>query len=107
MAEPTTFNITIDDTAPQIVYSPLIASSVTPSADLGAGWIPYFNGSGFNTFLGEIANGESLHYTATDDATLTVGFTGECSVCCSSCTGNGDGAMGMLPVSSVSSEHGQ
>lgn len=80
MAElgPTTFNITIDDTAPQIVYSPLITSSVTPSADLGAGWITFLNGSGFDTFPGEIAIGESLHDTARNNASLTIGFTGEC-----------------------------
>ena len=77
MAVPTPFNITIDDTTPQIVYTPLITSSVEPVTDLGAGWIPYFNISGFNTFPGEEGNGESLHITSDDGATLTIGFTGE------------------------------
>lgn len=96
MAElgPTTFNITIDDTAPQIVYSPLITSSVTPSADLGAGWITFFNGSGFDTFPGEIAIGESLHDTARNNASLTIGFTGECLTYLSLRSGAKDGVWG-------------
>ena len=77
MTEPTPFNITIDDTAPQIVYTPLITSSVDPSNDLAAGWIPYFNISGFNAFPGEEASGQSLHITSDDGAALAIGFTGE------------------------------
>lgn len=75
--EPTTFNITVDDTSPQIVYRPLISTSATPFTDLQNGWLQFFNASGFNSFPGQRGLGESAHVTTKDGATMSIGFTGE------------------------------
>ena len=69
-----TINVTIDDTSPQIFYSPLVLTAGSP--DLQQGWNQYFNGSGFSTFPGQFGIGESAHATSLNGATLSIPFTG-------------------------------
>ena len=79
MANIVSYDIDIDDTAPQITYSPLIQSNETYSPNPLDGWILNFiNGSGFNTSPGQIAVGQSAHITAKDGATMSIAFTGAC-----------------------------
>lgn len=74
MAGVTTYNLTIDDTSPQIVYLPPTLTSATP--DLLGGWNEYYNGTGFNSYLGQTGLDASWHVTSRDGAALSIGFTG-------------------------------
>ncbi|KAF4620281.1 hypothetical protein D9613_000204 [Agrocybe pediades] len=58
----------VDDTSPLISYSPFRDTLSVPN--LGAGWNPYYNESGFASSLGEVGNGTSLHITSLDGASL-------------------------------------
>lgn len=79
MTGATTYNLTIDDTSPQIVYLPPTFTNAT--SDLLAGWSEYYSGTGFSSYLGQIGRNTSWHVTSRDGAALSIGFTG---VCCSS-----------------------
>ncbi|KAL5523805.1 hypothetical protein ACEPAG_7978 [Sanghuangporus baumii] len=75
MAQVVSYNLTIDDTSPQIAYFPATLNTTTP--DLSSGWNQYFNGVGFNTFPGEIGfRNASLHLTQMDGANFSIAFTG-------------------------------
>ncbi|KAI5123979.1 hypothetical protein M0805_006391 [Coniferiporia weirii] len=76
MAEVIAYNFTVDDTSPQIVYSPptITASSLSP--DLKDGWNQYFNGSGFNAYPGQVGHNASLHITSMDGASFSIAFKG-------------------------------
>ncbi|KAH9484874.1 hypothetical protein JR316_0001776 [Psilocybe cubensis] len=64
----------VDDTSPTIHYSPFADTFTTPN--LGAGWNPYFNISGFAASIGEVGNGTSLHITSLDGASLAFQWRG-------------------------------
>ncbi|PPQ89465.1 hypothetical protein CVT25_011991 [Psilocybe cyanescens] len=64
----------VDDTSPTIHYSPFPDTLSTPN--LGAGWNPYFNLSGFAASIGEVGNGTSLHITSLDGASLAFQWRG-------------------------------
>ena len=71
MAQIITYNITIDDTSPQIAYSSESSSS------LSGGWIQLFNDTP-NEFPGQIGlRNESLHTTSKGGASFTIGFKGK------------------------------
>ncbi|KAL5528404.1 hypothetical protein ACEPAF_7540 [Sanghuangporus sanghuang] len=75
MAQVVSYNLTIDDTSPQIAYLPATLNTTTPN--LSSGWNQYFNGVGFNTFPGEIGfRNASLHLTQMDGANFSIAFTG-------------------------------
>jgi hypothetical protein len=76
MADVVSYNITIDDTAPQITYSPLIQSNQTTAPNLVDGWFLNFLDGGFNTSPGQVGVGQSAHVTGKDGATLSIAFTG-------------------------------
>ena len=78
MAQVTAYNLTIDDTSPQIVYSPPTYTGSSP--DIQSTWNQYFDGVGFNTFPGQVGlRNESLHITQTDGANFSIAFTGQYS----------------------------
>ena len=73
--EGTTFDITIDETSPTITYS---QSADGNSNSTTGGWSQCFSQSGDSECGGqETMNGTTLHTTATDDASFTVGWFGE------------------------------
>ncbi|KAL5507260.1 hypothetical protein ACEPAH_6716 [Sanghuangporus vaninii] len=75
MAQVVSYNLTIDDTSPQIAYLPATLNTTAPN--LSSGWNQYFNGVGFNTFPGEIGfRNASLHLTQKDGANFSIAFTG-------------------------------
>ncbi|KAF8991034.1 hypothetical protein BDQ17DRAFT_1287786 [Cyathus striatus] len=65
---------TIDDMSPAITYSPF--PDTFGSADLTAGWNPYFTNSAFVTSHAQLGNGTSLHITSLDGAALAVRWFG-------------------------------
>ena len=76
MAQAITYNLTIDDTSPQIAYIPSTLIGGTP--DLVSSWNEYFDGVGFNTFPGEVGYfNASRHITQMDGANFSIAFTGE------------------------------
>ena len=85
MAGVTTYNFTVDDTSPQIVYLPPTLSS--SSSDLQAGWNQYYNGTGFNAYPGQVGRNESWHVTNRDGAAFSIAFKGK------SCVYNGHCSM--------------
>ncbi|KAL1679395.1 hypothetical protein EV122DRAFT_289577 [Schizophyllum commune] len=72
MANVVYFNV--DDTSPQIGYSPYADTLSLP--DLTGGWNPYYDNSGFADGLGETGSGNSAHITAHDGATISVRWRG-------------------------------
>ncbi|TDL24223.1 hypothetical protein BD410DRAFT_838270 [Rickenella mellea] len=75
------FTFTIDDTSPQVVYSPPSFTDTTPGTaqpdhGIDAGWTPFFNGTGYDAYPGQPGVGESLHVTARDGASFSLTFTG-------------------------------
>ncbi|KAI5890681.1 uncharacterized protein SCHCODRAFT_02632581 [Schizophyllum commune H4-8] len=72
MANVVYFNV--DDTSPQIGYSPFADTLSLP--DLTGGWNPYYDDSGFADGLGETGSGNSAHITAHDGATISVRWRG-------------------------------
>ena len=72
MANVVYFNV--DDTSPQIGYSPYADTLSLP--DLTGGWNPYYDDSGFVDGPGETGSGNSAHITAHDGATISVRWRG-------------------------------
>ena len=70
-ANNTDFVITIDDTSPTLVYSPLADPFGTPN--LTAGWNPFYSATGYtpDPATGQ-GNGVSLHVTSANNASSTV-----------------------------------
>ncbi|THH07755.1 hypothetical protein EW145_g3171 [Phellinidium pouzarii] len=79
MAQVIAYNFTVDDTSPQIIYSPPTLASASPDPDLQGGWNQYFNGSGYDAYLGQVGLNTSLHITSRDNATFSIAFKGDCS----------------------------
>lgn len=65
----------IDDTSPSVAYFPFGDTFTSPA--LAAGWNPYFTGSGFAAFQGEIGVGQSRHRTEKNGAEVSVTWAGE------------------------------
>ena len=76
----TSYNITIDNTAPQIIYHPATSTDTSFSPRLDDGWFLQFNESGFASFPGQPGEGESFHVTQRDGANISLAFTGECTL---------------------------
>ncbi|KAL1669703.1 hypothetical protein GGF50DRAFT_123010 [Schizophyllum commune] len=72
MANVVYFNV--DDTSPQIGYSPYADTLSLP--DLTGGWNPYYDDSGFAHGLDGTGSGNSAHITAHDGATISVRWRG-------------------------------
>ena len=53
-AWPVAVQLVVDDTSPEIVYSPFGDTFSTP--DLLAGWNPYYSSSGFASVQGQVGN---------------------------------------------------
>ncbi len=75
------FNITIEDTSPTISYSPF--ADTFDTANVIAGWNPFFTGSGLasSSSLGLTGQGTSLHETSADGAKLSIQWNGEFNLC--------------------------
>ena len=71
--------LVVDDTSPEIVYSPFGDTFSTPSTL--EGWNPYYSASGFVTSQGEVGNGTSFHITSLDGAVLSLQWRGMLSFC--------------------------
>jgi hypothetical protein len=66
--------LSVDDSSPEIVYSPFRDSFSTP--ELLHGWNPFYSISGFATTIGMFGNGTSFHITSLDGATLSLQWHG-------------------------------
>ncbi|KAG6845074.1 hypothetical protein H0H87_000978 [Tephrocybe sp. NHM501043] len=72
MAQTITFSV--DDTSPSLSYKPFRDTFTT--ANLTAGWNPYFNVSGLVTSLGATGIGDTFHVTSRHEATVSVTWKG-------------------------------
>ncbi|TRM69372.1 hypothetical protein BD626DRAFT_473852 [Schizophyllum amplum] len=72
MANVVYFNV--DDSSPQISYSPFADTLSLPN--LSGGWNPYYDDSGFADGLGETGRGSSAHITAHDGAAISIRWRG-------------------------------
>ena len=71
------FSFAVDDTAPQIAYSPATSTTIgLTQADLQDGWDLLFQDTGFSSFPGQLGQGASLHLTSKDGASFTLNFSG-------------------------------
>ncbi len=69
-----TVQFEVDDTSPMITYFPF--GDTLSTANLSAGWNPYFDGSGFLSAPGETGSGTSQHISARDGASLVIQWHG-------------------------------
>ncbi|KAF9022039.1 hypothetical protein BDZ89DRAFT_1163416 [Hymenopellis radicata] len=69
-----TVQFEVDDTSPMITYFPF--GDTFSTANLSAGWNPYFDGSGFLSAPGETGSGTSQHISARDGASLVIQWHG-------------------------------
>lgn len=95
-----TFNLTIDDTSPQISYLP---NELDDPPTLQGGWescdpVSHCSDSGLNDFLGQLGQWDTLHITGREGASFSINFTGECScrwcnILSPGCTGHRAGVL--------------
>lgn len=64
----------VDDTSPCITYYPFGDTFGAPNTS--AGWNPYYTGSGYAAFQGQIGEGTSLHRTSLDGASFSLQWNG-------------------------------
>ncbi|KAF5338515.1 hypothetical protein D9611_013296 [Ephemerocybe angulata] len=74
----TTVQFYVNDTSPAISYTPFADTLSTPNT--GAGWNPYYTGSGYATAQGVKGQGTSFHITSLEGASLTIAWIGESCV---------------------------
>lgn len=66
--------LSIDDTSPSISYYP--ERDTLSTSNLTAGWIPYYDISGFSSSPGQIGYGTSFHITSMDGASIFMQWHG-------------------------------
>lgn len=72
MANP--LQILVDDTSPSITYYPWADTLGAPN--VLAGWNPYYTGSSFAAYQGEVGKGTSLHLTSLNGASFSIQWQG-------------------------------
>ncbi|KLO05468.1 hypothetical protein SCHPADRAFT_1002894 [Schizopora paradoxa] len=69
-----TFTYFLDNTSPFFVYRPF--SDGRGDSNQTAGWVQYYTGSGYNSELGQLGEGDPYHITSRSGATVDLQFFG-------------------------------